>query len=105
MTSQALCETVTTIYVALLDALGDDAARHRANSIVRRAIAQHWVNDPYAVGALDSLLVGAELEDEEDTEPRKGNVIAFPRRRSDARMRIIASHILRKRNIANAFGH
>jgi hypothetical protein len=99
MTSQALCETVTTIYVALLDALGDDRARRHANGVIREAIAHRWVSDPNAVRALEEE---AEPGPTNSWSSPKGNVIAVPRR---PRMQIIASYILRKRNIANAYGN
>ena len=51
----AFQQIISTIYVALAEAAGGPTALRVANRVLREAIADGAVNDPTAVGVLESL--------------------------------------------------
>ncbi|MGE5774316.1 MAG: hypothetical protein ACM3Z4_20175 [Hyphomicrobiales bacterium] len=56
-------QIIAAIYVALGEAAGGPVALCKANQVLRDAIADGAVDDPTAIGVLESL-----SHDEEDTE-------------------------------------
>jgi hypothetical protein len=60
---ETLTQIIAAIYVALGEAAGGPKALHVANQVLRDAIADGAVDDPVAIGVLESL-----SHDEDDTE-------------------------------------